>query len=268
VRDIATGKTYKAKVVGYDVAKDVAVLKMENASGLKTVTLGNSSAVTVNEQIVGIGNAGGTGGTPSYVPGTVVAKDQSIQADSEENPTGSENLSGLIETNAPIQPGDSGGPLVTLSGKVVGMDTAANSDEGGYEFGQSSTTAEQAYSIPINTAVAVAKSIENGDATATIHVGPTAILGIEVNPSEAGAPTSTVSGVTVASVMANTPAASTALATGDVITSFDGHTVTTAAQLSALEYPLKPGDSATIVYVDPSGNQETLTFALTTGPAQ
>ncbi|MGC1238371.1 MAG: trypsin-like peptidase domain-containing protein [Acidimicrobiales bacterium] len=268
VRDIATGKTYKAKVVGYDVAKDVAVLKMEDASGLKTVTLGNSSDVTVNEQIVGIGNAGGTGGTPSYVPGTVVAKDQSIQADSEENPSGSENLSGLIETNAPIQPGDSGGPLVTLSGKVVGMDTAANSNEGGYEFGQSATTAEQAYSIPINTAIALAKAIENGDATAAIHVGPTAILGIEVNPSEAGVPNSTVSGVTVASVMANTPAASSGLAAGDVITSFDGHTVTTAAQLSALEYSLKPGASATIVYVDPSGDQETVTFALTTGPAQ
>ena len=112
------------------------------------------------------------------------------------------------------------------------------------------------------------KEIENGDATAAIHVGPTAILGIEVNPSEAGGPTSTVSGVTVASVMANTPAASSGLAAGDVITSFDGHTVTTAAQLSALEYSLKPGDSATIVYVDPSGAQNTLTFALTTGPAQ
>jgi S1-C subfamily serine protease len=268
VRDVATNTTYKAKVLGYDVTKDVALLKLENASGLTTVTLGNSSAVTLKEQIVGIGNAGGTGGTPGYAPGTVVAKDQSITADSEENPNGSENLTGLIETNAPIQPGDSGGPLVTLSGKVVGMDTAASSNEGGYEFGQSATTAAQAYSIPINTAIAVAKAIENGDATAAIHVGPTAILGIEVSATEPGEPTSTTSGVTVASVMANTPAASTALAAGDVITSFDGHTVSTAAQLSALEYSLKPGDSATITYVNTSGDQESLSFALTTGPAQ
>jgi S1-C subfamily serine protease len=148
------------------------------------------------------------------------------------------------------------------------MDTAANSNDGGYEFGQSATTTEQAYSIPINTAIAVEKAIENGDATAAIHIGPTAILGIEVNPTETGEPTSTVSGVIVAKVMANTPAASTALVAGDVITTFDGQTVTTAAQLSALEYPLKPGDSATITYVDTSGNQQTLTFALTTGPAQ
>jgi S1-C subfamily serine protease len=269
VRDIATNKTYKAKVLGYDVAKDVAVLKLENASGLTTVTLGNSRDVSLNEKIVGIGNAGGTGGTPSYVAGTVVAKDQSITAQSDENLSGSEKLTGLIETNAPIEPGDSGGPLVTLSGKVVGMDTAANQDS--YSFGSSATPATQAYSIPINTALAVAKAIENGDATAAIHVGPTAILGIEVDgasTSEPGAPTSTTAGVTVATVMANTPAANAGLVAGDVITSFDGHTVTTPAQLSALEYSLKPGDTANITYVNASGNQESLSFALTTGPAQ
>jgi len=269
VRDIATNKTYKAKVLGYDVAKDVAVLKLENASGLTTVTLGNSNAVSLNEKIVGIGNAGGTGGTPSYVAGTVVAKNQSITAQSDENLSGSEKLTGLIETNAPIEPGDSGGPLVTLSGKVVGMDTAAN--QAGYSFGSSATSATQAYSIPINTALAVAKAIENGDATAAIHVGPTAILGIEVDgasTSEPGSPTSTTTGVTVATVMANTPAANAGLVAGDVITSFDGHTVTTPAQLSELEYSLKPGDTANITYVNASGNQESLSFALTTGPAQ
>jgi S1-C subfamily serine protease len=183
VRDIATNKTYKATVLGYDVNKDVAVLKLENASGLTPVTLGNSSDVSLKEEIVGIGNAGGTGGTPSYVAGTVVAKNQSITAQSDENLSGSEKLSGLIETNAPIQPGDSGGPLVTLTGKVVGMDTAANSSGGGYSFGNSATPATQAYSIPINAAIAVAKAIENGNATASIHIGPTAILGIEVDPA-------------------------------------------------------------------------------------
>jgi S1-C subfamily serine protease len=270
-RDISTGKTYTAKVVGYDVDKDIAVLKLENASGLTPVTLGNSSALTLKEKIVGIGNAGGAGGTPSYVAGTVVAKDQSITAESDENLSGSEKLTGLLETNAPIQPGDSGGPLVTLSGKVVGMDTAANSNEGGYSFGNFQTTAAQAYSIPINTAIAVAKAIENGDATAAIHIGPTAILGIEVdadNTTEPGAPTSTTAGVTVATVIANSPAANAGLVEGDVITSFDGHSVSTPAQLSSLEFSLKPGDTANITYVNSSGAQASLSFALTTGPAQ
>jgi S1-C subfamily serine protease len=271
VRDIATNKTYTAKVVGYDVAKDVALLKMENASGLTTVTLGNSNSVSVKDKVVGVGNAGGTGGTPSYAAGTVVAKDQSITADSEENPSGSEKLTGLIESNAPIQAGDSGGPLVNSKGKVVGMDTAASSNQGGYEFGQSVSSGAQAYSIPINAALTVVKAIENGDSTSAIHIGPTAILGIEVEPAAAtqpGAPSSSASGITVATVMANTPAASSGLVAGDVITSFDGTAVTTTAQLSALEFSLKPGAEATITYLNTSGSQESVSFALTTGPAQ
>jgi len=271
VRDIATGKTYTATVVGYDVDKDIAVLKLANASGLTPVTLGNSSALSLKEKIVGIGNAGGAGGTPSYAAGMVVAKDQAITAESDENLSGSEKLTGLIETNAPIQPGDSGGPLVTLSGKVVGMDTAASSNEGGYTFGNVDTPAAQAYSIPINTALAVAKAIEKGDVTAAIHIGSTAILGIEVYPantSEPGSSTSSNAGVTIAKVMANTPAANAGLVAGDIITSFDGHTLTTPAQLSLLEYSLKPGDTAHITYLNASGAQESLSFALTTGPAQ
>jgi S1-C subfamily serine protease len=63
-RDVGNGKVYTATVVGYDVSKDVAVLQLKDASGLATVKLGNSSSVSKGEKIVGIGNAGGTGGTP------------------------------------------------------------------------------------------------------------------------------------------------------------------------------------------------------------
>jgi S1-C subfamily serine protease len=68
--------------------------------------------------------------------------------------------------------------------------------------------------------------------------------------------------------MPNTPAASSGLASGDVITSFDGHAVSTTAQLSALEYTLKPGQSATINYVNQSGAQTTVSFDLVPGPPQ
>ena len=177
-----------------------------------------------------------------------MAKDQSITADSEENPTGSENLTGLLETNAAIQAGDSGGPLVTLGGKVVGIDTAASSNQAGYEFSQ--TGATQAYSIPINTALGIVKEIKDGISSSSIHIGPTGILGIEVSAaSTTPGSATTANGVTVQTVMANTPAASSGLVAGDVITSFNGTTVSDAAQLSALELPLKPGDSATIIYL-------------------
>jgi S1-C subfamily serine protease len=126
VRDIGNNKTYKATVVGYDESHDVAVLQLSGASGLTTATTGNSSAVKVGDNVVGLGNAGGAGGTPSVAPGTVTALNQSITA-SDEGSGSSEQLSGLLETNANIQPGDSGGPLVNSYGQIIGMDTAASS---------------------------------------------------------------------------------------------------------------------------------------------
>ena len=126
VTDIGNGKTYTATVVGYDKTKDIAVLQLQNASGLQTVNLGDSSTVTVGQNVVAIGNAEGKGGTPSVVTGSVTALNQSITA-SDEGSSDSEQLSGLIQTNAPIQPGDSGGPLVNSAGQVVGIDTAASS---------------------------------------------------------------------------------------------------------------------------------------------
>ena len=130
VVDVGNGKTYGATVVGYDRTADVAVLQLEHASGLQTVRLGNSSSVRKGQGVVGIGNAGGSGGTPSFAGGSVTALDQSITASDEAEGT-SEQLTGLIETNADIQPGDSGGPLVNSSGKVIGMDTAASA---GFSF--------------------------------------------------------------------------------------------------------------------------------------
>ena len=161
VTDVGNGRTYGAKVLGYDRSSDVAVLQLEGASGLQPVSLGNSTSVHTGAAVVAIGNAGGNGGTPSYAGGRVTALDQSITASDEADGT-SEQLAGLIETNADIQPGDSGGPLVNSSGKVIGMDTAASS---GFSFEQGGTSAVQGFSIPIDTALSIAKEITAGHAT-------------------------------------------------------------------------------------------------------
>ena len=178
VTDVGNGKTYTASVVGYDRTKDIAVLQLNNASGLTTATLDTSANVSVGEQVVGIGNAGGTGGTPSAAGGTVTALNQSITASDEGDGT-SEQLSGLIESNADIQPGDSGGPLVNTSGQVLGMDTAASAGFSFQSNDQSSGT--QGFSIPITTALGIAREIEAGDASTTVHVGETAFLGVEIS---------------------------------------------------------------------------------------
>src|SRR5271156_5133868 len=110
VTDIGNGKTYTAKVVGYTATQDVAGIQLQNASGLTVASLGNSSSVQNGDSVVALGNAEGKGGTPSVAAGTVTALNQSITA-SDELSGVNEQLTGLIEDNADIQPGDSGGSL-------------------------------------------------------------------------------------------------------------------------------------------------------------
>jgi S1-C subfamily serine protease len=270
-RDVETGKTYKATVVGYDVTSDVAVLKLTNAKGLTTVSVGNSNDLVKAESVVGIGNAGGVGGTPSYAAGTILALNQSITATDEASSSGAEHLTGLIEVSANIEPGDSGGPLVNSQGQVIGMDTAGSSSSGAFGFEQSSSSSSQAYAIPINEALSIAKSIEKGQGSSTIHVGSTAFLGVEVSngsSSSSSAGSASTSGVTIQEVIPNTPAAASALAAGDVITTLNGTSVSSTTALADILQTLHAGDSIEVGYVDTSGNAATLTLTLGSGPAQ
>ena len=89
---VATGRTYTASVVGTDPTKDVAVIQLANASGLKTIPIGNSSTVKVGQSVVASGNAGGVGGTPSVVKGSVTALDQNITAADEGTASNAERL--------------------------------------------------------------------------------------------------------------------------------------------------------------------------------
>ena len=274
-RDVATGTVYTAKVVGYDVTSDVAVLQLQGASNLSTITPGDSNSVASAEEVVGIGNAGGVGGTPSYAPGSVVALDQSITAADQENPTGAEQLSGMIEVNASIDPGDSGGPLVNSKGDVIGMDTAASSSGGGFGFDETGSALTQAYAIPINTALSIAKLIEDGAASSTVHIGATPFLGIELSPTLSGdqggfgyGSQAVASGVSIRGTISGTPAAKSALAPGDVITSLDGQSTSTATALDQLLQKLHRGDSVRVSYTSQSGVHATLNLQLAAGPPQ
>ena len=140
VIDKGNGKTYTAGVVGYDATRDIAVLKLKDASGLETAKTGDSDQVKLGDQVVGIGNAGGVGGTPSFAPGQVTGLNQAITA-TDDNGQDPENLTGLIQTDANIQPGDSGGPLANASGEVVGVDTAGSSGNNGGQGGPGQTAA-------------------------------------------------------------------------------------------------------------------------------
>ena len=121
---VATGKTYQAQVVGYDVTGDIALIQLQQASGLTTEPIGNSSAAKAGDAVVALGNAEGQGKITAAA-GHVTALNATITASDEAGSTSAETLHGMIQTNADIQPGDSGGPLASSAG-VIGMDTAGN----------------------------------------------------------------------------------------------------------------------------------------------
>jgi S1-C subfamily serine protease len=242
----ATGHSYSATVVGTDPTDDVAVLQLRDAAGLQTARL-SSAEPTVGEAVTGVGNAGGTG-TLTAAPGSVTALDQAITA-SDETGSGTEQLSGLIQTDAAIQAGDSGGPLFdTATGEVIGMDTAASG--GG---------AAQGYAIPIATAEAIARQIEAGTDNGTVHQGYPAFLGVSVQDGTGGA--------TVAGVLPGGPAAQAGITAGDVITAVGGTAVTSADQLSAALAGAAPGERAGVTWTTAAGAPRSATVVLATGPA-
>jgi S1-C subfamily serine protease len=295
VTDIGNSKTYKATVLGYDESRDIAVLKLSDASGLTTASTGDSSTLSIGDSVVALGNAGGVGGTPAVAAGSVTALNQSITA-SDESSGSSEQLTGLIETNADIQSGDSGGPLVNSHGQIIGIDTAASSS---YQFGGNggnggfgnggfgnggfgsqgsgsdgssgssgsssanggSTT--QGFAIPINTALTIAKQIENGQGSSTVHIGTTAFLGLQIATTQEGQS----QGVLLAGTASGTPAAQAGLGQDDLVTALDGKSVSTGTDIQNILVGHHPGDKVSIAWTDASGQSHTATVTLATGPA-
>jgi S1-C subfamily serine protease len=277
VTDIGNGRTYTATVVGYDKTDDVAVLQLQGASGLSTVSFGNSSDLTAGSTVVALGNAGGKGGTPSVAAGTVTALNQAITASDESSGT-SESLTGMIQTNADIQAGDSGGALVNAEGQVIGMNTAASSSsEMSSSFGQSSSSAgssqsdTEGFAIPINKALSIANEIEAGNASSTVHIGATGFLGVEVASSGSSSflPGSEqdTSGVTVEGTLSGSPAAQAGLSAGDVIDSINGHAVSSSSDVQSAIAQDHPGDKVSVTWSDQYGQTHTSTITLATGPA-
>jgi S1-C subfamily serine protease len=250
--DIGNGQTYRAVVVGYDRSQDIAVIKLEGASGLQTVTLGSSSTAQPGEDVVAIGNAEGRGGTPSVVTGQILSLNAAITA-SDPSASTSERLVGLIKHDAAIEPGDSGGPLVNTSGQVIGMDTAASTSDFEIEGGASQT---QAFAIPINEATSVARQIEAGQSSTKIHIGATGFVGVQVDSS-----------ALIVGIISGSPAEQAGLVACDLITSVNGQSISSSLALQSALQQRQPGDRVTIGWTTQNGQKQTATVTLASGPA-
>ncbi len=166
VKVMTTGKTYTADVVGTDASRDVAVLQLEDASGLATITP-DTDGVSTGDAVTAVGDGGGTVDHLSAATGTVLAQGESITTQSEGTAT-SERLTDLVKISSDVVPGYSGGATYDADGKVVGMTTAASS-------GSSDVVG---YAVPIATVLQVADDLENGVRSTSYTYGRPAFVGV------------------------------------------------------------------------------------------
>jgi S1-C subfamily serine protease len=259
---VATGRTYQARVLGTDATDDVALLKLSGASGLDTIPVGDAGSATQGIAVAAVGNALGRAGAPTVTTGSITGTGRSITASDGEG-AASENLTGMLETDADIVSGDSGGPLVDSGGQVIGMDTAANAGSNGSGFETAAiTSSDDGFAIPITKALGIARQIASGRSSSTVVIGTPGFLGVELGSSSEGA-----SALTVVGVVPNGPAEQAGLAAGDTLISLDGRTLSSAGDLTAALDADSGGDRASVGWTDQTGAAHAGTVTLADGPA-
>jgi S1-C subfamily serine protease len=246
----ATRRTYVATVVGYDITDDVALLQLQGATGLATATAESSAKLRIGQLTRAVGNANG-GGNLVVTSGKVIGLNQTISVRGDDGTIS--QLGHLVETSAHLVPGDSGGPLLDAAGRVIGMDAAGSPS---FSFNGNAP----GYAISINHALTIVKLIAGGNASALVHIGPTAFVGLQL--------ADTPDGIAVQDVVPGSPAEAAGLARGDLITSADGTSLSSTTDLRTVIFAHHPGDSVAIGYTDALGNEATVTIALASGPPQ
>lgn len=238
-----SGDTYDdVKVVGLDPLNDVAYLKINGASDLPTVTLGDSKTIAVGQPVLTIGNALGMYQN-TVAQGIVSGLGRSLTAYDADGTNG-ENLSDLIQTDAAINPGNSGGPLVNAAGEVIGINTATSTDYNGLGF-----------SIPISSAKGMLNGIiENGRAerayigVAYTSVTPDIAKAYDL-PVRYGAYLRVSENSHSSAIVTGGPAYKAGLQDGDIITKIGGVQIGSAGSLSSLVSEYKVGDTIEIEYI-------------------
>ena len=228
--------TYDATVIGTDKETDLAVIKIDAKKALPAAKMGNSDSMTVGDWVLAIGSPFGLEET--VTAGIVSARGRNIVPQRQ--------FQSFIQTDAAINPGNSGGPLVNMNGEVIGINTAIYTSGGGYQG--------VGFAMPSNTVVQVYNQLISPE-----HKVSRGSIGVEFNavPNPAVQRVYGVSsGVTIANVTPNGPAAKAGLLTGDTITSVNGKTVATGDELVAEISGLKPGSVAKVGYVR-NGKQST-----------
>jgi putative serine protease PepD len=255
---LADGSQHPARVVGTSPSYDIAVLRMDGASGLTPAALGRSADLTVGQQVVAIGSPQGLEGT--VTTGIVSALNRTVAVAGD---SGQAVVYNGLQTDAPINQGNSGGPLVDLSGHVVGINsaiaTAGQQNTGSIGLG---------FAIPIDQARRVAQEIlDTGVATKPLlgvqgsgSGGPGGGLGGGLGNSDGTGGSAT--GATIQAVTAGSPAASAGLVAGDTVLQVGDARVADFTDLVARIGAHAPGETVTLTVRSADGQQRPVQVTL------
>ena len=252
-------KKYPATLIGTNPINDVALIRIDNVSGLPAVAFGNSKKLNVGDSVVAIGNALGlAAGTPTVTTGIVSALGRTVTASSS---VATETLNDMIQTDAAINPGNSGGPLLDSAGNVIGMNTAVAGT-----LPDGSSAQNIGFAIPAATIQSLLKTLMAGQSVVTHG----AYMGVEIESmtqalqQQYGFSVST--GAVVMSVIAGTGAANAGIKQGDIITAINGTTIGGGQDVQSVISSHRPGDVVKVSIV--RGTQRlTLNVTLKTKPA-
>jgi S1-C subfamily serine protease len=243
--ELLNGNTLTAQIVGRDSAYDIAVLKV-NRGNLPTVTVGDSSKISVGDPVVAIGSPLGLAST--VTSGIVSALNRPVTTGT----SGAESFVNAIQTDAAINPGNSGGALLDSLGRIIGVNSAIATVSSGGVSGNIGL----GFSIPINEAKRVIDElIATGKSTRPF-------LGVEFDTSFTG------TGAKILRLTAGEAAEKAGIPAGSIITSIGGFRIadTTAAVVRIRSYA--PGSTVSIVVNLPNGSDRTFTVTLGSTPSR
>lgn len=255
-------ETYEATIKGTDSDKDLAVVAVplssissDTMSKISVATIGDSSKLEVGEQVVAIGNALGYG--QSVTTGIVSATNRTL--DSEDSSEASYDGISLIQTDAAINPGNSGGALLNMNGEVIGINSAK----------LASTEVEgMGYAIPVSRVSDIIENLMNEQTRTKVAAEDQGTIGIKCLDvsSQIQQAYNMPAGVYISEVTSGSAAENAGLKSGYVLTSFDGHSITSTSELKSLLQYYSAGETVEVeVQVPDNGSYETKTFSLTLG---
>lgn len=226
---LKNGYTYEGNVVWCDSELDLSLTKI-NASNLPYATIGDSSSIKSGETVYAIGNPIGYEFRRTITSGIISATNRTIKI--EENNSVS-YMTDLIQTDASINPGNSGGPLILPNGEIIGINTVKITSAEGIGF-----------AVPINVVKPVIESFVNNNSFVEAYLGIYA-YDKEIIPYIASSPNFT-SGIYVIHISEKSPAISSGIQVGDIITSVDDKVINNMIELREYIYQKAPGDSITL----------------------